>query len=118
MKIEIGQVVQQGEVYIRRLASMPDTADTKPVKRGGKGFILSHSESGHHHILSGGDLLERPGNKAAMERFYAILENPETVIQDAAAKPHGHYDLPAGFYDIRISREYDPFAEQARRVAD
>lgn len=35
-----------------------------------------------------------------------------------AAAPHGGYDLDAGIYEFRISREFDPFSEQARRVAD
>jgi len=114
--MEINTAIQQGEVYIRRIASMPDTAGTTEVKKTDKGFILSHSESGNHHLLTDGELLERPPLNG-MDRFYAILENPEKVIQDAA-NPHEAQNLPAGFYDIRISREYDPFTEQARRVAD
>lgn len=116
--MEIGQAIQQGEVYIRRLADRPDMTGLEPVRPDhAKGYILAHSESGHHHILSGGDLLERPNGGAGMDRFYAILDNPETVEQDAA-NPHDAATLPAGFYDIRISREYNPFTEQARRVAD
>ena len=117
MKLEIGKPIQQGEVYIKRLAEPPKTEGLTVVKETSRGFILSHSESGHHHILTGGTVLERPMRKEGLDAFYAILENPEEVIQDAA-NPHGSYSLPAGFYDIRISREHNPFTEQARRVAD
>lgn len=114
--MKIGEAIQQGEVYIRRLPDAPDTTGLLPLKREAKGFILSHSERGHHHILTGGDVMERPA-LAGMDRFYAILEAPEEVIQDAST-PHGKHVLPAGFYDIRISREFDPFSDQVRRVAD
>jgi len=113
--MKIGEALQQGEVYIRRIEK-PEIAGLKPVKKTEKGFILSHSESGNHHLLTDGELLERP-KQAGMDCFYAILENPEKVIQDAAV-PHEAQNLPAGFYDIRISREFDPFTQQARRVAD
>ena len=54
---------------------------------------------------------------AGMQVFYAILDAPEKFIQDAA-NPHGGYALDPGIYRFDVSREFDPFAEQARRVAD
>ena len=116
--MKIGEAVQQGEVYIKRIAELPQGFEGKAIKRGEKGFILSHSESGNHHLLSvsDGEVLERPPREG-MELFYAILKNPEKVIQDAA-RPHGTHDLPTGIYDIRISREFDPFTGQARQVMD
>ncbi len=117
MEIKIGQVVQQGEVRITRLAKAPSTNCLPKRKCSDSGFILAHSENGHHHVLSGGDVRERPTSNEGLEMLYAILDEPQTVTQDAAS-PHGSYTLPAGFYDIRISREHNPFTEQARQVAD
>lgn len=112
----------QGEITIIELigATAADLAEiaNKPVERTGKGWIISHSESGHHHLLTGGDVMERTENvPEGMQILYALLDEPASLIQDAAV-PHGGYDLPAGVFEFRISREYDPFAEQARRVAD
>lgn len=110
--------VAQGECVIRRIDALPTAMETKPVARTKTGFIISHSEQGHHHILTGGDVLERIDNvPAGMQKFYAILAEPQQFIQDAA-NPHGGYDLPAGLYEFRISREFNPFLEEARRVAD
>ena len=115
MKEVIGQ---QGEVRIVKIDALPEGVETKKVQRLAKGFVLSHSESGHHHLLTGGDVMERVSNvPAGMQILYAILEEPASVVQDAA-NPHGGYDLAPGIYEFRISREFDPFAEQARRVAD
>jgi hypothetical protein len=114
MKTVIGQ---QGEVLIVKIDALPEM-ESKPAERTNKGFILSHSESGHHHVLTGGEVMERTSNvPAGMQILYGILDAPEKVVQDAA-NPHGGYDLDPGIYEFRISREFDPFAEQARRVAD
>lgn len=108
----------QGEITIIKLDALPEGIETKPAERAAKGWIISHSESGHHHVLTGGDVMERTSKvPEGMQILYAILESPEALIQDAAV-PHGGFDLPAGLYEFRIAREFDPFAAQARRVAD
>lgn len=115
MKQVIGQ---QGEVRIVKIDALPANIETKKADRIAKGFVISHSESGHHHVVTGGDVMERTSSvPAGMQIFYAILDEPERFVQDAA-NPHGGFDLTAGVYEFRVSREFDPFAEQARRVAD
>lgn len=110
--------VQQGEVRIVRVKRIPNDAKLKKVDRSVKGFVISHSESGHHHLVTGGDVMERTDNvPAGMKVFYAILDAPRQFIQDAP-HPHGGYDLGPGVWEFRVSREYDPFADQVRRVAD
>jgi hypothetical protein len=109
----------QGEITIIKLDDAPaGFRKMTPAERCSAGLIISHSESGHHHVLTGGDVVERVKDvPRGMKVLYAILESPERLIQDALA-PHGHYDLDPGFYEFRCAREFDPFVEQARRVAD
>lgn len=115
MKEVIGQ---QGEVVIIRIDAIPSGVASKAAERTAKGYIISHSEQGNHHLLTGGDVMERTaGVPAGMQIFYAILDAPERFIQEAPV-PHEGFDLPPGIYEFRISREFDPFADQARRVAD
>lgn len=115
MKQVIGQ---QGEVRIVKIDSIPAGMETRAVQKIASGYVISHSESGHHHVLTGGDVLERTDNvPSGMGLFYAILDKPEAFIQDAA-NPHGGYDLDPGIYEFRVSREFNPFEEQVRRVAD
>lgn len=114
MKQVIGQ---QGECRIVRLDTLPQ-AQTKPVERSAKGYIISHSESGHHHILTDGEVMERTDSvPGGMKVFYAILKEPAQFIQDTP-HPHGDFKLDPGIYRFDVSREFDPFAEQVRRVAD
>lgn len=114
-------VAAQGEVNIRRIDTLPANIDLATVKPEKGLLIVGHSESGHHHGFRAGAgvaLMERTsGVPQGMKMLYAILDNPTTLIQDAAA-PHEAVSLDAGIYEFRLSREFDPFAEQARQVAD
>lgn len=80
--------------------------------------IISHSESGNHHVLDAAvEVLERPDAPAGMRILYALLDRPVDLVQDAPT-PHGKHTVGPGLVEFRIAREYDPFAEQVRRVAD
>lgn len=115
--IKIGR---QGEVAIYKIDAVPSDAKTISAERNSRGdFIVSHSESGNHHVVTGGvQVLERTNDvSAGMRILYAILETPQALEQDAAT-PHKKIDLPPGVYEFRTAREFDPFAEEVRRVAD
>lgn len=109
----------QGEVNICRIVGdMPEglTAHTEKDKSGRP--IISHSESGHHHVLDRAvDVMEAPEPPAGMRVLYALLDEPTELKQDAS-DAHGSHMLEPGLYEFRISREFDPFTEQVRRVAD
>lgn len=116
MKTIIGQ---QGEVRIIKIDRMPDGLALVPVSKTSNGkIIISHSESGHHHVLTGGTVMERTNDVASgMRVLYAILDAPAQLRQTASGA-HAPFDLGPGVYEFRCSREYNPFSEQARRVTD
>ena len=112
------RIGDQGEIAIFRIPALPMGLSPAKIGRTPNGAIMSHSEQGNHHILTGGaEVLERPDAPAGMQILYAILDEPQSLIQDATV-PHDTHELPPGIYEFRIAREFDPFAEQARRVAD
>lgn len=112
-------VAAQGEVNIRRIDAVPSGL-TKITPEGGL-LIVGHSESGHHHGFRDGpgvSVMERTKNvPQGMKILYAILENPTALIQDTSS-PHEPLMLDEGVYEIRIAREFDPFLQRARQVAD
>lgn len=109
---------QQGETLIVKISELPAGLEHKPVEKTTRGFIISHSENGHHHILTGGDVMERTNDvPAGMQILYAVLDEPQLFIQDAG-NAHAPYELDKGIYEFRNSREFNPFLEQARKVAD
>lgn len=110
----------QGEIYARKVEALPEGLVAFNERSNSGEWIISHSESGHHHLLgaSGVDVMERTQNVPnGMRILYAIVKEPTRLYQDAAA-PHGEHVVDPGIYEFRIAREYDPIMEQARRVAD
>lgn len=109
----------QGEITLFKISGdLPSgLTDYQEKDKSGR-FIISHSESGSHHLLTrASKVLSHPAPPNGMKILYAILDEPADLVQDAAV-PHGEYELNPGIYEMRIAREFDPFAEQARRVAD
>ena len=105
----------QGEVNFIP-AAIPSDATEAVAPEVGR-YIVGHSESGNLHILDaeGVTLVRRPG----ADVLYAIVAEPGTTLrQEKSGSPHAPIAIPAGTYRIVISREFNPFTEQARRVAD
>lgn len=117
MKREV--IGAQGEITMFRLTGdMPKGlvahAETDAAGRP----IISHSESGSHHVLERPvTVLERPDAPAGMRILYVLLDAPTRLLQDAS-DAHGEHLLAPGLIEFRVAREYDPFSEQVRRVAD
>lgn len=111
---------QQGEVKVFKAATLPDGLVPGTVEKTARGaWIISHSEKGHHHVISGDvDVLEQVADvPAGMRILWAIVHEPTSLAQEAS-DPHGQIALEPGIYQLRRAREYNPFAEQARAVAD
>lgn len=110
----------QGEIYARKVEELPEGLSDFTEKMG-RAWVISHSESGNHHVIEdeGVMVMERTEDvPAGMRILYAIVDQPTQLRQDAGGNPHEAHDLGPGIYELRIAREYDPFAEQARQVAD
>lgn len=112
-------IIRQGEVRLQPVAAIPD-CKTKPIEAKNGVVIVGESESHHHHVLDaeGVTVMERTDNvPAGMRVLYAIVESP-TKLRQTAGNPHGSHDVPPGTYEISIKREFNPFLDQARMVAD
>lgn len=110
----------QGEVYIRTIKALPVGLAEFDKKTPAGDWLISHSEKGNHHLIEAGgvDVLEQKTDVPAGVRIlYAIVKEPSKLRQ-SGSDVHGEHHIAPGLYEIRISREYDPFTEQARQVMD
>lgn len=111
-------IAAQGEITIKRIAKIPDGSTMMKPERGQ--FIIGHSETGHHHVISADgasvSVLDRPPE--GMRILYAILENPTSLDHLREHDTHESIMLEPGAYEIRIAREFDHYAELARQSAD
>ena len=116
-------IAAQGEITIRRIGDVPANKTMKgftSLKPEHGKFIVGHSETGHHHVIDAQgasiDVLDRP--PAGMRVLRAILQNPTMLEHERPHDTHEPIMLDPGEYEIRIAREYDPYAELARLSAD
>lgn len=106
----------QGDVIIERASTMPDSATAATEHDGG--FIVAHSESGHHHIIRG-----------SVRMFVAPADGDPGIVgylkvgDDGAVLTHHRHDdthesqhFGKGLWQIRGQREGTP--EGWRRVED
>ena len=116
-------VAAQGEITIVRIG------DVRKVKKSGGTplaldngkLIIGHSETGHHHVLErtkGATVTVSENAPAGMRVLHAILTEANSLVHERGHDTHETIDLPPGEYEFRIAREFDHYAELARKSAD
>lgn len=113
-----GKGVFQGDVYLRRVAALPDEAKPAALSQGGR-VVIAHSETGHHHAIDDlGVVRYEVGDPL---RCYLLLESTATadVVHHRPFDTHETYRLAGGkgaVYEVIRQREYTPAGW--RRVED
>ena len=112
----------QGEITIIRIGGISHKIPkgcTAMKTEGGK-FIIGHSETGHHHVMSaaGASVMVLDAPPEGMRVLYAILKNPTILTHLRDHDTHEPIVHEPGVYEIRIAREFDHYAELARLSAD
>lgn len=100
----------EGSVDTSEFTQITDTTQNGDI-------IVGHSESGHHHILEKDGVEAKEFVQDGMKYFHMIVGKHNRLYQDAAS-PHEAQTIEPGEYIIGCSLDYDPFTQQARRVAD
>lgn len=103
--------------FFRITEGIADLSGFNAVEPKNGSFIVGHSESGHNHILMAEGVIAKEREIGGMRVLHAILTNPVSLKQSAGT-PHKEQIVEPGEYFITNNVEYNPFLEQARRVAD
>ncbi len=109
-----GKPIAQGDIYIRKVDKLP--ANLVKVGSENGRVIVTHSETGHHHVMDG-ELVEmyRPKENFDWDAWLVVRE-PATLDHLRQHDTHESWLLPAGVYHVRRQREYT--IEGLRRVED
>lgn len=113
----------QGEIYVRRVGKPPKSflAGGAPLKEEKGRFIIGHSETGHHHVMerTGVEVVEMPSPSAGIRVLRMIVSDPhKELVHERGYDTHEALGFSEGAYEIRIGREFDPYAQLARQQAD
>lgn len=110
------QCIPQGDVYLVPIVAIPDEAMGRPIAPENGRHTITHSESGHDHIV-----MERPTVKmySAMDTFRDFLlieDEPATLEHLRDHHTHAPQEIPTGAW--LIQRQRQPSPEGWQRAAD
>jgi hypothetical protein len=111
------RVAAQGELTLRKINKVPTGLNRVAADNGR--IVVGHSETGHHHTVAETvEVYEASTAPTGMRILYAIVKDPSTLDHHRPFDTHESLGMQPGMYEIRIGREYDPYAEIARQQAD
>jgi hypothetical protein len=103
----------QGDVYIRRVDSLP--ANVVEVKPENGKLIVTHSETGHNHVMEAEKVKMYSLPDSIMDCFL-VVNDPTALEHLRSYDTHEPIMFDKGTYHVRRQREYTP--EGFRRVQD
>lgn len=106
-------VCAQGDIYIAKIDKLP--AGVMPVTPKDGRVIVTHSETGHHHVM----LAERVKMYAIPDSIMDLFLVVDAPTPLEHLRPHDTHEpimFEPGVYRVRRQREYMP--EGFRRVED
>lgn len=114
----------QGEITVRRIGDLPAPGKCHkgftPMKPEDGVLIVGHSETGHHHVLAHEDanvmIMDKPPE--GLRILLALVHTATPLTHQRSYDTHAPVMLEPGEYELRIAREYDPYEDLARQVAD
>lgn len=118
---KLGKPIAQGDVFLFPVLEGEIPTDLLNHKPEGKQIIVTHSESGHHHVIDT-NVLDRVQNAEMLDTDDPLeswlLVNRPTALRHTKDGPdkHAGVSIPAGKYLIRRQREDSP--EGWRRAID
>lgn len=106
-------VCAQGDVYFRRVDKMPD--DVVPVAAEKGRLVVTHSETGHNHVMDADGVTMHRLPDSIMDCFL-VVEKPATLEHLRPHDTHESIQFEPGVYHVRRQREFSP--EGWKRVED
>ncbi len=106
-------VCAQGDIYIRKIEALP--AGTEAIKPEKGRLIVTHSETGHHHVMAADTVTMHRLPDSIMDCFLVVKE-PAVLEHLRPHDTHEPIKFEKGTYHVRRQREYTP--EGWRRVED
>lgn len=103
------KAIPQGDCYLIPIKAIPAAARTSPVNAENGHLIITHSETGHHHVV-----MERPDIRqfAGMDVFRGFLEiagdEPANLVHLRDHHTHAPQVISPGAWLIQRQAAYTP----------
>ncbi len=106
-------VCAQGDIYIKRIDRLP--AEAAKVDPEGGVVIVTHSETGHHHVMDAASVTMYRLPDSIMDCLL-VVDQPTALRHLRQHDTHEPIMFDTGVYHVRRQREYTP--QGWRRVED
>lgn len=107
-------VCAQGDILITRIGRLPKGTVPVEDRHDGK-IIVTHSETGHHHVIDG-DVVEMRRLPDSIMDCFLVVRKPAVLEHLRQVDTHESISFSPGTYHVRRQREHTP--EGWRRVED
>ena len=104
--------IQQGDVLLQQVASVP--SDATRVPSDGAVVIARGERSGHRHVIKSDQAALWSLARDGVTELYLEVRAPVTIVHDE----HRMLPIPPGIYRVGRVKEYDYFAQMERRIED
>ena len=104
----------QGDVLFRRIDKLPEGVREQP--RGAGPLIVTHSETGHHHVVPDAAVAHFMAPQGGGLLSYLRVDTSADVVHLRPFDTHETLRLGAGVWEVRRQREWVP--EGWRQVED
>ena len=104
----IGTAVAQGDVILIPVTSTPK-GTFKEAKIENGAYIVTHSETGHHHVIK--ELERTRMFEDTMDEFRSYLEITDGAVELEHLRSHDTHEtisLEPGIWEVHRQREYSP----------
>ena len=104
----------QGDIYGRKIDALPKGVVAVPRENGK--LIVTHSETGHHHVMEAETVTMYRLPDSIMDCFLVVGDEGADLKHMRPHDTHETIRFEPGVYHVRRQREYTP--EGWRRVED
>lgn len=108
------QIVRHGEVLLKPINVIPKEA--KLVEEV-KSYIVAHSETGHHHVLTT-DLSKFRVYSWNGETYLEVPELSTLIHEKTGTDAHAPHTILPSAYKVVIKKSYDYFSKKMQSVRD
>ena len=110
------EVAAQGDMIMIKISELPDDAQKQKAEKGE--YIITHSETGHNHVIKERDGVSFYSHANDNLRAYLVVDNKDAdLIHKRSNHTHETIKISPGVYAICRQRQEDIYGE-IRAVVD
>ena len=98
--------MRHGDLWFKRIEKLPGGLKPKDTN-----IVAEGEVTGHAHTLASGEFNLYEDSSGTL---YLSVKTPSEITH----QEHGAKEIAEGIYVVEKEREFDPFSEEIRRVAD